>query len=174
MRAPEAPSGWPSETAPPYTLVWAAVIPSKSTLTRPTTLKASLSSKKSMSLTEIPARLAARGTALAGAVVNHSGSWAASAEPAIRARGLRPSWAAFSSDIRTSAAAPSLRVEALAAVTVPSLVKAGRSELTLSRMRLLYSSSWATCTTLPLRSLTSTGTTSRSNLPAAHAAALRS
>ena len=129
-------------------------------LTRPTTLNASLSSKKSMSLTAIPARFAARGTALAGAVVNHSGSWAASAEPAIRARGLRPSWAAFSSDISTNAAAPSFRVEALAAVTVPSLVKAGRSEATLSRIRLLYSSSWATCTTLPLRSLTSTGTTS--------------
>ena len=174
MRAPEAPSGCPSETAPPCTLVWSARMPMRSMLTKPTTLKASLSSKKSMSATLIPARWAANGTALAGAVVNHSGSWAASAAPAMRARGLRPRALALSSDISTNAAAPSFRVEALAAVTVPSLVKAGRSDPTFSRTTFLYSSSSVTATTLPLRSVTSTGTTSCANLPAAQAAALRS
>ncbi len=60
-----------------------------------------------------------------GAMVNHSGCRAASAQLTMRARGLRL-WVlrAFSLATRM-AAAPSLILEALAAVMVPSGLKAG-------------------------------------------------
>ena len=49
-----------------------------------------------------------------------SGRIAATDEATIRARGLSPSARAFSSDITSTAAAPSLSGQALPAVTVPS------------------------------------------------------
>src|SRR5665213_3390282 len=58
-------------------------------------------------------------------------------DPGVRPRrdarqGFRPRFFASSADIRTMAAAPSLSPEALAAVTDPSLAKAGRRPETLS------------------------------------------
>ncbi|SAK98498.1 hypothetical protein AWB75_07199 [Caballeronia catudaia] len=43
----------------------------------------------------------------------------------MRASGVRPSASAFFADITTTAAAPSLRPDAFAAVTVPSFENAG-------------------------------------------------
>ncbi|MNF14169.1 hypothetical protein D3C80_2162780 [compost metagenome] len=53
------------------------------------------------------------------------GSTPAVAQEAMRASGSRPRALASSADISTRAAAPSLMPEALAAVTEPSLTKAG-------------------------------------------------
>ena len=61
-----------------------------------------------------------------GPVPMIAGSTPAVAQEAMRASGFRPRVLASSALISTRAAAPSLRPEALAAVTVPSLVKAGR------------------------------------------------
>ena len=57
-----------------------------------------------------------------------AGSQPATAIDTILARGLRPSASAFSADIRTIAAAPSVNCEEVPAVTVPPLgLKAGRN-----------------------------------------------
>lgn len=92
----------------------------------------------------------------------------------ILARGLRPSSVTFSCDARTTALAPSLRLLALAAVTVPVLMKTGRREGTLAGKIFLYSSSSMTMVS-PLRaSVMVTGAISPLKAPAAQAtAALR-
>ena len=79
IRAPEAPNGWPKLTAPPCTFTFAASRPNNFMLASPTTEKASLNSKKSTAFIVMPAFAKAFGNAFAGAVVNHSGSCAASA-----------------------------------------------------------------------------------------------
>ncbi len=121
----------------------------------------------------IPAFERALGSALAGATVNHSGSKAASAYPLMVASGLRPRDFAFSALIRTNAAAPSLIEEAFAAVTVPSLVKAGLNAGILSINTLLYSSSVLKIIGSPLRCGIVTGTISPENFPASQAALAR-
>ena len=55
------------------------------------------------------------------------GSTPAVAQLTIRAIGVTPRLRASSADITTATAAPSLMPEALPAVTVPVLLKAGRS-----------------------------------------------
>ena len=60
--------------------------------------------------------------------------------------------------------APSLIVEALAAVTVPSFEKAGRSVGIFSNITFLYSSS-SVIIKFPLRDATSTGIISSLNCP---------
>ena len=72
---------------------------------------------------------------------------------------------AFSLLIKTNAAAPSLMVEALAAVTVPSLENAGRKLGILSINTFEYSSSSVTIFSSPRLCGTATGITSLSNLP---------
>ena len=91
----------------------------------------------------------------------------------MRAMGWMPRRPASSSDIRSTPAAPSFRPEAFAAVTEPSLLKAGRrppmdSAVTPWRM---YSS--LSTTVSPLRPLMVTGAISASNLPAFWAASAR-
>ena len=142
-------------------------------MANPTTEKASLNSKKSISDCCIPAFERALGSALAGAMVNHSGSKAASAYPLMVAKGLIPSDLALSALIRTNAAAPSLMVEALAAVTVPSFVKAGLRAGILSKNTLLYSSSVSKIMGSPLRWGMDTGIISLENFPASQAALAR-
>lgn len=91
----------------------------------------------------------------------------------ILARGLRPSSLTLSSLMSTSALAPSLRLLAFAAVTVPALLKTGRSDGTLAGRIFLYSSS-STTTVSPLRaSAIVTGAISLANAPAVQAAAAR-
>ena len=82
----------------------------------------------------------------------------------MRATGFRPFSAAVLARVRTRAAAPSLMLEALAAVMVPSLLKAGRS------VGILEGSPFSGCSSLsmvsvPLRVLISTAVISRSNQP---------
>ncbi|MNV62810.1 hypothetical protein D3C71_1553740 [compost metagenome] len=90
----------------------------------------------------------------------------------MRASGVRPRALALAADITTTAAAPSLRPEALPAVTEPALSNAGRSPARASALvlRLMYSSA-ANFTGSPLRWGMSTATISASNLPASCAAA---
>ena len=100
-----------------------------------------------------------------------AGSTPAVAQEAIRARGFRPRVSASSAVISTTAAAPSLRPEALPAVTVPVLREGGLQLSPCprpSRRARIYSS-WST-TTSPLRLLTVIGTISSLNLPAFWAA----
>ena len=59
----------------------------------------------------------------------------------MRASGLRPSSAAFFALITTTAAAPSLMPEALPAVTVPALSKAGRRPASASALVFLFMNS---------------------------------
>lgn len=102
-------------------------------LARATTLKASLISNASTASCEMPACFRALGIAREGEVVNLFGAWSASPQPRIFARGLILSSLSFASETRTSAAAPSLRGEALGAVTVPVPgIKAGLMERSFS------------------------------------------
>ncbi|KAI9923282.1 hypothetical protein PsorP6_000708 [Peronosclerospora sorghi] len=57
-------------------------------------------------------------------MVNSTGSCAASAKPRIRASGLTPSSRALAPVMSTMAAAPSFKVDAFAAVIVPSFLNA--------------------------------------------------
>src|SRR3954471_12863446 len=95
-----------------------------------------------------------------GAVVNRPGSWAWAACATTRAAMGRPSFLAVDSRIITRAAAPSLIDEALAAVIVPSLAKAGFRVGILSGLALVGCSSWLT-TVSPPRPETVTGVISR-------------
>jgi hypothetical protein len=94
-----------------------------------------------------------------------AGSTPAVAQEAIRAIGVRPRFFASSAVISTMAAAPSLMPDALPAVTVPSLEKAGLS-LAIASMVVparMYSS-WSTVTS-PLRVEIVNGTISSLNRP---------
>ena len=66
MRAPEAPMGWPSATAPPLTFTLSSSIPSIRIELSVTEAKASLISHRSMSSTDRPAFSSAFCAALAG------------------------------------------------------------------------------------------------------------
>ena len=98
--------------------------------------------------------------------MNHLGSTAAEASATIRASTGMPCRLAASADVTTSAAAPSLMLEAFAAVTVPSLENAGLSFDILSSCALPGPSSFSTTTGSPLRDGTDTGTISALNFPA--------
>ncbi len=82
------------------------------------------------------------------------------AQETMRASGSTPRLLASSAVIRTRAAAPSLMPEALPAVTVPSLSKAGRSLARLSAVTPALGCSSLLTTTSPLRVLMVTGTIS--------------
>ena len=90
----------------------------------------------------------------------------------MRASGVQPSLAAVLARMRTRAAAPSLMEELVAAVMVPSFLKAGRRLLILSSLTLPGPSSMDT-TRSPLRSLTVTGAISVANAPDSVAALAR-
>ena len=89
------------------------------------------------------------------------------------AKGVNPRSFALSSDITITAAAPSFIVEAFAAVTDPSFVKAGLSLGIFSNMTLVYSSSSEIIRSSPLLCGIGTGTTSFCITPLSHAVALR-
>ena len=90
--------------------------------------KASLSSIRSMSASFRPARLRAFFVAGTGPVPITAGSTPTTAVATTRTSGLRPSDLAFSSDMTSSAAAPSFSGELLPAVTVPMPGHEGRLE----------------------------------------------
>ena len=112
-------------TAPPFTLTFLPSRPSSCLLAIETTAKASLISQRSMSFVASPALASVFLMASAGAMVNSAGSRAAPPQATRRASTVRPSFFARSALMSTTAAAPSLMDEALAAVTVPSFLKTG-------------------------------------------------
>ena len=99
-----------------------------------------------------------------------AGSTPTLAQDAIRASGVSPRFCASAAVIKITTAAPSLMPDALAAVTVPSFIKAERSLVTLSKVTpfLIYSSSLTI--TSPLRPAIVTAQISSLNLPAICAA----
>lgn len=89
----------------------------------------------------------------------------------MRARGVRPYSSTLAWEASTKAEAPSFKLLALAAVTVPVLLKTGRREGTLEGTIFLYSSS-SEMTVSPFRgSERVTGAISLAKAPADHAAA---
>ena len=137
MRAPEAPIGWPSAQAPPLTLTFSCGRPSSRIAAMATTAKASLISKRSTVRASSRSCRAAFFMRRTGAVVNMLGSCGVGRmrDDAGERRQRRASRRSLSR-IRTSAAAPSEIEHELAAVTVPSLRKAGFSVGILSGLRL--------------------------------------
>ena len=105
-----------------------------------------------------------------GATVNHIGSRDAVEYPTILASGLIPLVFAFSADISTTAAAPSLMVEAFPAVTVPSFWNAGFRDGSLETFPLPGSSSTRKTTGSPFFCGISTPAISLSNFPSLIAA----
>ena len=91
------------------------------------TENASLISKRSTSASFQPTFAATRRTASTGVIITSFGARPLVAWPTMRTSGAMPSARAFSSDITTSAAAPSLTPGAFPAVTVPSFLNAGFS-----------------------------------------------
>ena len=100
-----------------------------------------------------------------------SGRIAATVEATIRARGLKPSFAARTSDITSTAAAPSFSGQALPAVTVPSSLKTGFSAASFSIV--VPGRGPSSLRSSPPPSGSSTGTISRSKCPDACAATAR-
>jgi len=98
----------------------------------------------------------------------------ASPNPRILNNGFNPCSLANRPDVTTKAAAPSLSLDELAAVTVPSFLKAGLSVASLSSLMDENSSSAFTTTGAPPRlSGIVTAATSSSNLPEDQAADAR-
>ena len=99
------------------------------------------------------------------------GSMPACAYPPTTANGSRSSLSAFSADMRSTAAAPSVIPEALAAVTVPfSGSKTGESLRMLSNLASGRGCSSFATTVAPFRDDTVTGDSSASKRPASCAA----
>jgi hypothetical protein len=94
--------------------------------------KASFSSITSTSSMVIPACASTFRTASIGPTPMISGSIPETDEAMIRARGLKPSSRARSSDMITSAAAPSFSGHEFPAVTLPSSRKTGSSACSFS------------------------------------------
>src|SRR5690606_26963678 len=161
-----------SAVAPPLTLTLSWGMPSSRMGAMATTEKASLTSNRSTSSAFQPTLSSRLRIALTGAVVNHSGSWENVAWPTILAIGSSPSLAALSALVSTVAAAPSEMLEELAAVTVPSLRKAGRRPGILDTSERPGCSS-VSYSTSPLRVDTLTGTISSLNAPDSIAAFAR-
>ena len=110
----------------------------------------------------VPTPCATRGSARCPIT---AGSTPTVAKLAIRASGVSPRRFASAADITTSAAAPSFSPLAFPAVTVPSLLNAGRSLAIISAVLSwrIYSSSLTTMS--PLRPLIVTGVISSLNRP---------
>ena len=104
------------------------------------------------------------GTATVGEVVNKAGSCSESAKPIIFARGNNPNLSAFFLDINTKAQAPSFKVEAFAAVTVPLFSNADFKVGIFSKFTFLNSSSSETVM-VPFLVSMFTGTISSSKKP---------
>ena len=119
IRAPLAPSGCPMAIEPPRTLTFSGSSFSIRMQAMACEAKASFSSIRSMSASFMPARLSAFFVAGTGPVPITAGSTPTTAVATTRTSGFRPSDLAFSSDMTSSAAAPSFNGELLPAVTVP-------------------------------------------------------
>lgn len=164
MRAPDAPIGWPSAQAPPFTLTISLERFNSCMNAIGTTANASFTSQRSTSPASHPSRASSLRAAGTGAVVKSPGACAWLACPMIRARTGKFSFSAVAWLARTSAAAPSDIDDELAAVTVPSSRKAGLRCGIFSGRAVPGCSSRATVCA-PRRDVAVTGTTSPSNPP---------
>src|SRR5665213_1370231 len=173
MRAPEAPMGWPSAMAPPLTLTLSGSKPSSRLTAQACAANASLASIRSRSAAFQPAFSSALREAGIGPVPMIAGSTPAVAQETMRASGVTPRRAASATDISTRAAAPSLMPEALPAVTVPSLAKAGRSFASTSSVVPARGYSSVSTIWSPFRVLMVMGTISSLKRPASIAATAR-
>ena len=120
MRAPVMPNGWPSAIAPPLTLSLSSSMPRSRADGTTCAANASLISTRSMSSMVMPASFSAFLVASTGPSPMISGDSPETPVEITRASGVRPSSAAFVSDMTISAAAPSLSGQALPAVIRPS------------------------------------------------------
>src|SRR5439155_14995543 len=156
-RAPLAPIGCPSATAPPLTLTRSSSIASIRVAFSATAANASLISTRSRSSTSRPAFFSALLRARAGTVCSHAYRSALMPWATISTSGSAASFRARSLDITTTAAAPSEICDALPAVIVPFFLNAGAS---------LLSDSTVVSGRMPSsRSSLSTGTTSSFSAP---------
>src|SRR4051794_26327319 len=166
IRAPLMPIGWPSAMAPPLGLTFSGSMPSSRVDTMPTAAKASLSSTRSRSAGSIPSRAQAFWIARDGWLCSVASGPATTPWAPISASTVQPSSAAFSALMTTTAQAPSEICEAVPAVIVPSLAKAG---LSLDRLSTVVSgrmpSSSRNSIGSPLRCGMKTGVISSSKIP---------
>ena len=132
--------------------------------------KASFASIRSISSTESPVLAITLFVAATGPTPMIDGSTPPSAPATHVAIGVTPSSFAFSSLITTIAAAPSLMLEAFAAVTIPSFLNAGRSLAIPSAVVPGRGPSSVSTTMVSFFFFTSTGTISSLNFPASIAA----
>ena len=165
MRAPEAPIGWPSAIAPPFTFTRPMSKPRSRATAQDWAAKASFDSTRSMSSILHPALSSALRLAGIGPAPISAGSMPAVAQETMRPSGRTPRRAASSAVISTSAAAPSLMPDALPAVTVPSLAKAGRSFASASTVVPWRGYSSVSTTMSPLRLGTVTAAISSARRP---------
>mmetsp|Transcript_12643 Transcript_12643/g.19425 ORF Transcript_12643/g.19425 Transcript_12643/m.19425 type:complete len:207 (-) Transcript_12643:625-1245(-) len=166
MRAPEAPSGWPSAMAPPLLLATARSRPSSFSQARYWAAKASLISTSPTSPSDVPAAARAPAMAGTGPMPMISGAQPARPQPASRASGVRLYLATAASLASSTLPAPSLMPEALPAVTHPSFLNTGLRERIFSSWTSGRGLSSAVTSCGPLRPFTSTGASSASNTPA--------
>ena len=166
MRAPEAPIGWPSATAPPLTLTRPRRCRACGSSCSVTDANASLISHRSMSPGCSPAfverllrRVGGRRREV-GEVVGDRGL----GDDRRRARSL-PLAAAHSSEASTSAPAPSLTPGELPAVCEPSFVKIGGSLASASSDVSRRGASSTSTTVSPFLPLTVTATISSGRRP---------
>ena len=171
MRAPELPIGCPSAIAPPLTLTRAGSRSSPRMQARLCAANASFSSIKSRFGARRPARASAFFVAGIGPSPMKAGSTPAVAETTKRASGVTPDAFTASSLARSTAAAPSLIGDEFPAVTVPPARKAGASLASFSSVVSgRGDSSFAKRIDSPFGAGIGTGTISRANAPASHAA----
>ena len=120
MRAPVIPKGWPRAIAPPNGLSLLVGDP-ELLLARDDLRREGLVDLDDVDVVDRSCPVCSSSALIAGIGPRPmiSGRIAATVEAMIRARGLRPSFSAFSSLITSTAAAPSFSGQALPAVTVP-------------------------------------------------------
>ena len=135
MRQPDAPIGWPIAIAPPLTLIFEVSQPI-SWFTAQRLRRERLVDLHQVELVGRPAGLRERPARRADRTHAHDLRLEAGRrerrDPRERRRGRVPR--AFAADITTTAAAPSLRPDALAAVTLPSFENAGRRPASASTL----------------------------------------
>ena len=162
IRAPVMPNGCPRAIAPPCVFIFSSGMSHSAMIGITWAANASLSSTTSTSLMVFPPRSSTFLIAPIGATPMYSGSLPCVAAMPIRARGFKPSSLARSSDITSTAAAPSLSGHEFPAVTPPPPSKASGSSESFSRVELARGPS-SFVTSVPSGSLT--GTISRSKKP---------
>src|SRR4051794_38319524 len=176
MRAPVAPSGWPSEMPPPFGLMSSqrSSSPASCANWSTTDANASFTSITAMSSQPRPAFASARSHACGLPCSITWGSTPAMPKPRKRPRGSSPSSDAFRSDAISIAAAPSTIWLELPAVTLPFSTNAGLSDAILSADESRRTASSVSTITPTCGFETSTGTSSLSKRPSSIARAARS